>query len=273
MGVNADWTRQYHELGFFSPIVGLCHDEVTRFRDAFEQYERYYGTALRREHLKYLHLAFRWACELATCPKILDTVEQLLGPDLLVHSSSVFYKAPVDGTFVDWHQDGCLLRLSDPHYVTAWIALTPSTADNGCMKVIPGSHTTRVAHEDRGLTGNQLSHSIVGSVDESAAVDVALAPGEFSLHHPDLIHGSGLNRSGGKRIGFAVRYVAPHVSQGLVHPPVLLARGKDDRRNYVPIDAPTGGSLAECAARQVEIHREYMRRRNAQLIPAPDRAS
>jgi ectoine hydroxylase-related dioxygenase (phytanoyl-CoA dioxygenase family) len=251
----------------------MREDEAGRFLEAFEELERHFGAGLRREHLKYLHLSFQWAYKLATLPRVLDTVESLLGPNLLVHSSSMFYKAPADGAFVDWHQDGNQIRLSGPEYVTAWIALTPSTADNGCMKVIPRSHTTRIAHENRGLPGNQLDFSVTGPVDESAAVDVVLAPGEFSLHHPDLIHGSGLNRGGGKRIGFAVRYIAPFVSQWLVHPPVLLARGRDDHRNFVHSDAPTGGSLAECAARQVEIHREYTRRRNAQVKPTPGRAS
>jgi hypothetical protein len=264
MGLDTYWVQKYHELGFASPVVELPEDEVSRFREAFEELERHYGTGLRPEHLKYLHLCFPWACELATHPRILDAVEALLGPDLLVHSSSVFYKASFDGTFVDWHQDGCYLGLSSSAYVTAWIALTASTVDNGCMKVIPRSHTARVAHENRELAGNQLFLSITGTVDEAAAVDIMLAPGQCSLHHPDLIHGSGPNRSGGKRIGFAVRYIAPSVSQKVVHPPVLLARGRDDHRNYEHMDAPTCGSLAECAARQVEIHWAYMRGRNGE---------
>jgi non-heme Fe2+,alpha-ketoglutarate-dependent halogenase len=265
MALDHAWVRRYHDLGFVSPVPGLRDDEVVRFCRAFEDFERYHGESLRQEHLKYLHLCSPWACELAMHPTILDAVESLLGPDLLIHSSSVFYKGPADGAFVAWHQDGFSFRLSEPKLVTAWIALTESTVDNGCLRVIPGSHTARVPHEDRRLAGNQLILSIAGGVDEAAAVDITLAPGEFSLHHLDLIHGSGFNRSRAKRIGFALRYIAPGVSQELVHPPVLLARGRDDHRHFVHIDAPTDGSLAECAARQVEIHGEYMRRRNAQV--------
>jgi ectoine hydroxylase-related dioxygenase (phytanoyl-CoA dioxygenase family) len=265
MGLNHASVRRYHDLGFISPVPGLRDDEAARFRRAFEDYQRYRGDSLRQEHLKYLHLCFPWACELATHATILDAVESLLGPDLLIHSSSVFYKGPADGAFVAWHQDGFSFRLSEPRLVTAWIALTESTVDNGCLKVIPSSHTARVPHGDCRLEGNQLILSIEGGVDEAAAVDITLAPGEFSLHHPDLIHGSGFNGSRDKRIGFAVRYVAPGVSQELVHPPVVVARGRDDHRHFLHIDAPTGATLAECAARQVAIHGEYMRRRNDQL--------
>jgi hypothetical protein len=267
MAVNHALVQRYHDLGFVSPIAGLRDDEATRFRQAFENLERYHGESLRQEHLKYLHLCFPWACELAMHPTILDAVESILGPDLLIHSSSVFYKAPADGAFVAWHQDGFPLGLSKSKLVSAWIALTESTVDNGCLRVIPGSHTTRVAHTDRRLQGNQLLLSIDGDVDESAAVDVTLAPGEFSLHHIDLVHGSGLNRSGGKRIGFAVRYIAPEVDQALVHPPVLLARGTDDHHHFMHMDAPVDGSLADCVTRQTAIHQEYMRRRDVRGIP------
>jgi Phytanoyl-CoA dioxygenase (PhyH) len=264
MALDSAWVEKYHDLGFVSPVPGLPDVEAAQYRRAFEDYERYRGESLRQEHLKYLHLCFPWACELALHPTILDAVEAILGPNLLIHSSSLFFKGPADGAFVGWHQDGCAVRLSEPKIVTAWIALTESTVDNGCLRVIPGSHTTQVPHEDRRLEGNQLILSISGEVDEAAAVDITLAPGEFSLHHIDLIHGSALNRSHAKRIGFAVRYITPGVSQQLVHPPVLLARGRDDHPQFVHIDAPTVGSLAECAARQDEIHGEYMRRRKAQ---------
>src|SRR4051794_25217302 len=192
MGLDTDSVRSYHDLGFLSPIPGLRDDEVVRYRQAFEDFRHHHGESLRQEHLKYLHLCFPWACELAMHPTVLDAVESLLGPDLLIHSSSVFYKAPACAAFVAWHQDSYFLGLSPPKYATAWIALTESTADNGCLKVIPGSHTTLVEHEEHRLQGNQLTLSVVGGVEESAAVAITLAPGEFSLHHLDLIHSSGL---------------------------------------------------------------------------------
>jgi hypothetical protein len=267
MALDHSSVWRYHNLGFVSPVPGLRADEIARFRRAFKDLERFHGVSLRQEQLKYLHLCFPWACELAMHPTVLHAVESILGTDLLIHSSSVFYKAPANGSFVGWHQDGFPLGLSEPKLVSAWIALTASTVENGCLRVIPGSHTTRVAHEDRRLAGNQLMLSIAGEVDESAAVDVTLAPGEFSLHHIDLVHGSGPNYSGGARIGFAVRYIAPEVSQELVHPPVLLARGNDHYRHFAHLDAPSEGTLAECAARQVTIHREYMRRREERGTP------
>jgi ectoine hydroxylase-related dioxygenase (phytanoyl-CoA dioxygenase family) len=265
MKLDAESVRKYHEQGFLSPLPGLRGDEVRRYLQEFEDFKGRHGGALRQEQLKYLHLCFPWAFELAVHPTVLDAVESLLGPDLLVHGSSVFYKAPDGRDFVAWHQDGYFLGLNPPKYATAWIALTESVAANGCLRVIPGSHTSRLAHEEYRLEGNQLSLSIVDIVDESAAVDVTLSPGEFSLHHVDLVHSSTRNCSGGERIGFAVRYVAAEVTQELVHPPVILAKGKDDRRHFVHATPPAHTSFAECANLQARVHAEYMRRRNAQL--------
>jgi Phytanoyl-CoA dioxygenase (PhyH) len=271
MALDAGQVQDYHDRGFVSPIPALAGEEVMRFRRDFEELERFHGDSLRIEHLKFLHLFFPWAYELAVHPTVLDAVESLLGPDLLIHSSSAFYKEPEGEEFVSWHQDGYYYRLSEPKLVTAWIALTDSSVENGCMRVIPGSHKRLEPHENSTNPDNQLTLAIVGEVDESRAVDITLDPGEFSAHHVNLVHGSGLNRSGGKRIGYAVRYTTPEVSQELVHLPVMVARGQDDRLYYGPGAEPPSGSLVECASRQAEAHREYMRRRNEQTSQAARR--
>jgi hypothetical protein len=110
--------------------------------------------------------------------------------------------------------------------------------------------------------------TIAGGVDETCAIDIELAPGQFSVHHVNLVHGSECTRNAEKRIGFAVRYVSTEVSQELVHPSVILARGKDDFCHFEVVGAPSRVSLAECAGHQAEIHREYLRRRSNQTSGA-----
>src|SRR5262249_57420913 len=112
-------------------------------------------------------------------PAILDAVGDVIGPDILVWSSSFFIKEPRDGAYVSWHQDATYWGLSEPDVVTAWIALTPSTVESGAMRMVPGTHHEQVAHHDTFAPGNLLSRGqeIAVEVDEARAVDVVLQPG------------------------------------------------------------------------------------------------
>src|SRR4051812_2259476 len=111
MRLDADQVRTYQDRGFLFPIPALTDDDAKRFLRDFEELERYHGPSFRPDHLKYLHLFYPWAHELAVHPAILDAVESILGPDLLIHSSSAFYKEPEGEAFVSWHQDGFFLGL------------------------------------------------------------------------------------------------------------------------------------------------------------------
>ena len=159
----------------------------------------------------------------------------MIGPDILVHGTTIFAKAPRDRRFISWHQDAHNWRLDEPRLVTAWVALTRSNADNGCLRVVPGSHRRRLEHESRPHPDNMLELTgltVSDEVDLSEAVDVLLEPGQISLHHADIVHGSGPNRSATRRVGFAIRYVDPAVGQESDHHPVVLARGTDRHGNY-----------------------------------------
>ena len=199
------------------------------------------------------HLCFRWAF---WHPAVLDAVEDLLGPDILVHSSTLFRKAARSQSFVSWHQDGHNWRLDAPLVASAWIALSPSAHPNGCLRVIPGSHHgNRIAHREQSHPDNMLLNGLQTEVevDETLAVDVCLKPGDMSLHHVDLIHGSNANRSDVPRVGFAVRYASPAVHQERAHHQVVLARGRDDFGHFQRTEAPPGDSVAEGIAAQSEI--------------------
>jgi ectoine hydroxylase-related dioxygenase (phytanoyl-CoA dioxygenase family) len=133
-----------------------------------------------------------WVNDIIRDPRVLDPVESLLGPDILCWASGFFAKQPGDGTFISWHQDATYWGLSSPDVVTAWIALTPSTPESGCMRVVPGTHRAQIAHRDTFAKKNLLSRGqeIAAAVDEREAVDVVLAPGQMSLHHVLIVHGS-----------------------------------------------------------------------------------
>jgi len=234
---------QYRQSGFLFPFEVLSPEEVRRFRSGLEDLEARLNARGEPLPLWQCHLHFRWAYELATKPRILDIVERIIGPNVLVHTSSVFRKNPDDGAGIPWHQDGHYWRISPPKLVTAWIALTESTIENGCVQVIPGSHHERLPHSSVRQRGNMLASGLTleRPPDESSAVSVILAPGQISLHHLNLVHGSKPNRTGRSRIGFAVRYAAPEVRQELPHHAVALARGKDDCHTYQLLgQAPDG---------------------------------
>ncbi len=249
--------RHYASDGFLFPIEVLTPDEVVVFRAAVEDLEERVEARHKGPLISECHLNFRWAYDLVTHPVILDAVEDIIGPNILVHSASIFSKAAYDPRFVSWHQDGHYWHLSTPLLVSAWIALSDSTIENGCMRVIPGTHKTRldhaaVMHEDNML---RSGNTVVPEVDESRAVNLVLKAGEMSLHHVNTLHGSKPNRSAGKRIGFAIRYMATEVSQVADHYEVVLARGRDTYHHYTVLERRPSDDVEEGYAAQMSFVR------------------
>jgi non-haem Fe2+, alpha-ketoglutarate-dependent halogenase len=253
--------KRYEEDGVLFPIQVLDSAEVARYRAAAEELDRALLEAAQPvapgERPVMMdgecHLNFEWAHSLCTHPAILDVVERIIGPDILVHSSSLFFKRP-GKSFVSWHQDSNYWELSQPRLVSAWIALSDSTVENGCLRVQPGTHLTMLEHWEDHHEDNMLGtgNTVKGGHDESKAVDVVLRAGEMSLHHALMLHGSNPNRSTGPRIGYAIRYLAADVTQGRGHHEVVLARGQQRHSRFkVQQEAPTQ-SVADGMARHVE---------------------
>lgn len=159
------------------------------------------------------HLLLPWLWDIVHDPRIVDPVTDLLGPDIVCIGTSFIAKQPGDQQYVAWHQDATHWGLSAPEAVTAWLAFTRSIPANGCVRVVPGSHRGVLAHEDRRAANNLLGRGeeLAFEVDETEAVDLVLAPGEMSLHHPLVVHGSAPNEAGIRRVGFAIRYIPGHV--------------------------------------------------------------
>jgi hypothetical protein len=223
--------------GYHTPLRALSTEEAAHYRAKLERFEAALGTpVMQTGYRNKPHLALTWADELIRHPKILDAVEDILGPNLLVWSSSLFVKEPHDPHYISWHQDSTYWGLSHPDVVTAWLALSVSDRPNGCMRVVPGTHLMdQLPHKDTFAADNLLTRGqeVMVAVDESKVVDIVLQPGEFSLHHVRIVHGSEPNRADYRRIGFAVRYVPTYLKQ-IAGPrdSAMLVRGVDTFHHF-----------------------------------------
>jgi ectoine hydroxylase-related dioxygenase (phytanoyl-CoA dioxygenase family) len=139
--------------------------------------------------------------------RLLDVAACFLGHDLALFASHYIAKPAGDGQPVLWHQDAAYWPLEPMEVLTVWVAIDASTTSNGCMRVIPGSHRGPVLDVRDGDVDSVLGSQMAGEVDEAAAVAVELAPGDVSVHHPNLIHGSDPNRSLHRRAGLTIRYI------------------------------------------------------------------
>jgi ectoine hydroxylase-related dioxygenase (phytanoyl-CoA dioxygenase family) len=194
---------------------------------------------------------------------MLDAVESVIGPNIVVWGCSLFAKRAGDSSFVSWHQDGTYWNLDSDQIVTAWLALGPSTVANGCMRVVPGTQTLELQpHADTYEAANLLTRGqqVDAEFDEDTAVDVVLAPGEMSLHHTRLIHGSNPNHSDSPRVGFVTRYLSPQVQQRGEKPLAVLARGTDSYGHYRFVDPPPADrSLDDALAALQQTSQEHRR--------------
>jgi hypothetical protein len=223
MGANlsSEHVRQYARDGIAYPIPVLSTEEALRFRTSFDRFEACMGRRLG--YAAMTHLFFRWAFDLARWSSILDAVEEILGPDVLIEGTLILCKYANDPALVTWHQDFKYQGDDDTDTVSAWVAITDSTSRNGCLRVIPGSHRQGIIpHSDKAIEHNMLTYAV--EVDESDTTDIELKAGEMSLHQPGVVHGSLPNRSDDKRIGFVIRFVTPHFPQ--TGNPLVSARGR-----------------------------------------------
>lgn len=231
----------YRERGYHFPVDVLSPTEVADFRGRLEAYEARSGGPIKAEMRHRSHVLFPWINDMIRHPKILDAVETVLGPDILCWNTSFFIKEAHDPGFVSWHQDATYWGLSASDVVTAWVAMSPANKTSGCMKFVPGTHLKQVEHEDTFDRNNLLTRGqeIAVKVDEKDAVLAELKPGQASLHHVLLFHGSEPNRSDDRRIGLAIRYIPTHLKQAVGQRDwATLVRGKDSHGNFEPEYVP-----------------------------------
>ena len=218
--------EQYREEGCVFPIRIMSETAATELRGRLEAFERRTGGPLQGDMRHKSHLLFTWLAELVRRSSILDTVEDLHGPDLLCWTTNFFIKEAADPAFVSCHQDSTYWGLSTQDVVTAWVAFTEATEANGAMEYIPGSQKLdQIPHRDTFARHNLLTRGqeVMVEVDRSQRRIITLRPGEMSLHHVRLVHGSPPNPSNDRRIGFAIRYIPTMVGTRTV-PPSYAAR-------------------------------------------------
>ena len=182
-----------------------------------------------------IHTVLRLPYELATHPTVLDTVEALIGPNILLYDVEYIIKEPHAPSHVSWHQDLTYWGFSDDAQVSMWLALSPATAESGCMRMVPGSHKHGMRpHNPTDDPTNVLLHGqTISDLDESTAMHCPLQPGEASFHHGWTVHSSLPNRSDDRRIGLNVQYIVPHMRQIRTDgDTALLVRGTDAYGHY-----------------------------------------
>lgn len=182
-------------------------------------------------------------------PRLIEAVSQIIGPDLLVWGSGLFIKEPSSKSYVSWHQDLNYWGLDGDQEVTAWVALTPANVENGCMRFVAGSHRRKdVPHVDSFAQDNLLTRGqeIAVEVDEASAVHVVLRAGQASFHHGHMFHASNPNGTRSRRVGAAIRYVAPSMKQ-ISGDKLLVSHvsGRDAYGHFNVVPPPAGRLLAE----------------------------
>jgi non-heme Fe2+,alpha-ketoglutarate-dependent halogenase len=261
-----DIRNSYERDGYCFPIDAMTPERARCCRDELEQVEAGIKQAGDDSAVLFTHANFvlPFIDEITRLASVLEPVKAILGSNLLVWNASFFTKEADTTDFVSWHQDLTYWGLDDVEEVTAWIAFSAVTVESGCMRFLPCSHKQDIVpHRDTFADVNMLSRGqeLAVDVDESRTVDVVLEPGQMSLHHGHIFHASHANQSQDRRIGLAIRYITPSMSQvGGEKSYAHLVSGEDSIGNFHLLPAPNGTLLSEdleLARRNVEALEKY----------------
>ena len=222
--------NKYKEKGYVTPIDVLSSNEAFEIRKEIEKIEDKWPNELEGIGRNYIHMISPVFDRVCHNIKILDAVESVIGKNILICGTTLFIKNPNLKGFVSFHQDAKYIGLEPHNWVTAWIAVTDSNEKNGCMRMWPGSHKRNLKeHNQKFDEGNLLTRGqTVENVPIEETTPIILKAGQMSLHHPTIVHGSGLNKSSDRRIGFVIQsYIGTNVEQVLGKMYVQQARGED----------------------------------------------
>jgi hypothetical protein len=256
----------YRRDGFLFPIPALSPDEVVACLAGLARLEASLGCPVAEADVKWRSHAYAhspWFNDLIRHPRILDAIEDVIGPDILVWTSTFFIKEPHSPTYAAWHQDGTYFGLEPHEQVCAWVALTDATAEAGCMEQLSFHGAPRqYRHAALGIAHsiNRAGQTITEPFDDSAPVAMALPAGSFSLHHELAVHRSAANRAAHRRVGIGLNYIPTHVRvNGPVRMKAMLVRGEDRYGHFELIDPPS----AECDVAALATHQEVSDRYRA----------
>lgn len=243
--------ENYRTDGYVGGVRVLSSDQAADHRRRLEHVESAIASSLH--YIDKAHTALASPFELATLPAVLDVVEELIGPDILLYNSTYIIKEPGAPTKVLWHQDLTYWGLADDDaQVSMWLALAPATVESGAMMMLPGTHLGgAVTHQTNSNDANLLllgQH--IPELDASQRQHCTLEPGEASFHHGWTIHSSQPNVSNDRRIGLNVQFLAPHNSMSSgVAASAMLVRGEDHYGNFATDERPPARLDEQAVAR------------------------
>ena len=240
--LSLEQINQYKKDGYIAPIDVLTKDEAEEVKKEIEYIEKKWPNEIQGLGRNYVHLISPVLDKVSHNSKILDAVESIIGKDILVCGTTLFIKNPDKKGFVSFHQDAKYIGLEPHNWVTGWLAVTDANEENGCMRMLKGSHKKDLKFHDQKFDENNLltRGQTIENVPINKTTPVILKAGQLSLHHPTIIHGSGLNKSKERRIGFAIQsYIGTNVDQVLGKIYVQQARGNDTFKFHEHVKRPT----------------------------------
>lgn len=267
--------------GFLSSFPLFDEAEKQDSMAGLERYERWIGApvnqAAEMNWRSMSHLILPWVTKLARDPRILDRVEDLIGPDILIYTSTFFIKDPGTPAFAAWHQDSTYYGLTPAEEITVWIALSDASEEAGCMDALSfNGAPTQLRHAARVVENsvNRASQVITEPLDDTGAKAMPLQAGSFSMHHGLCAHRSGPNRAQHRRVGLGLNFIPPHVAGELSEKPAaMLVRGEDRYGHFELLSPPKAELDAEAVATHAHAiglyHRNYIEAeaRHAALYP------
>ncbi len=265
--LREDQAAGFRRDGYLFPVPMLSADEIATALADLARYESWLGGPLPETERKWRTMPFvhlPWFNKLVRDPRVLDVVEDLIGPDILVWTSTFWIKEPHSPHVAAWHQDNAYFGLDPSEEVCAWLALTDADSKAGCMNVIPWrGHAPRVLHHAPAqvdVSINRGTQSVVEPFDETTKVAMELKAGSFSVHHGLCMHASAPNGADYRRIGLGFNYIPAHVrTSGSVRMAAMLVRGEDRWGNFDLVEPPGG----ECSPEALALHDEIVGRYGA----------
>ncbi len=237
--LTSNQLKQYNDEGYVAPVNVLTKDEANEIKNEIEFIEKKWPEELEGSGRNYVHLISPVFDKISHNEKILNAVEGIIGKNILICGTTLFIKNPSEKEFVSFHQDAKYIGLEPYNWVTAWIAVTDANENNGCMRMWAGSHKDDLKYHNQKFDEYNLltRGQTVENVPINETKPLILKAGQMSLHHPKIVHGSELNNSKDRRIGFVIQsYIGSDVNQVLGKMYVQKARGEDKFKyhEYVP---------------------------------------
>jgi non-haem Fe2+, alpha-ketoglutarate-dependent halogenase len=270
-------TRQqidaYHRDGYSFPHAALSPAELEERRAGLARYEAWLGKPVNMGDWRWRSAAYAflpWLDGLIRHKHVLDAVEDLIGPDILVFTTTFFIKEAHSPTFAAWHQDATYFGIEPYEHVTAWVALSDATEEAGCMEVVSSRGAPQQLHHAAlGLKDsiNGGGQAIVEAFEEDDAVMMAVPAGSFSLHHTLCRHRSAPNRSAHRRVGIGISYIPARCRiTSKVRMRVPLVRGENTGGHFDILPPPSEGEFHPAAiARHEDAYRRYRENYAAQI--------